>query len=79
MSPDYPDSAANVTIIAAGYRTHCTAPHCKNLGRMILRYNDAGGRPTKISEYCRRHTIERIARARAAVLRVCDQRKNIGH
>src|SRR5260221_2027441 len=75
VSTDHPESATSVTIIAAGYRRHCAAPHCKNLGRMILRYNDAGGRPTKISEFCRTHTIARIARARAAGLKVCDQRK----
>jgi hypothetical protein len=75
VGTDNPESAVSVTIIAAGYRAHCTATHCKNHGRMILRYNDAGGRPTKISEYCRRHTVERIERARAAGLKICDQRK----
>ena len=57
VGTDHPEGAASVTIIAAGYSAHCTAPHCKNLGRMILRYNDSGGRPTKISEFCRTHTI----------------------
>jgi hypothetical protein len=75
MSIDHSESAANMTIIAAGFRTHCTAPLCKKLGRMILRYNDAGGRPTKISPFCPTHTIGRIVRARTAGLKVYDQRK----
>jgi hypothetical protein len=33
----------SLTIIPLGYRARCTEAGCKNLGRMILRYADAGG------------------------------------
>ena len=48
MSADHPETAASVTIIAVRYRTlRCTEPGCKNLGRLLLRYADVGGRPPK--------------------------------
>jgi hypothetical protein len=45
MDTDHPDTATSVTIVALGYRARCTEPECENLGRLILRYADSGGRP----------------------------------
>src|ERR1700686_2996944 len=42
----------SLTIIPLGYRARCTEAGCKNPGRMILRYADAGGRPMSNSEFC---------------------------
>jgi hypothetical protein len=44
MSTDHPDTAS-VTIVALGYRAPCSEAGCGNLGRLILRYADSGGRP----------------------------------
>jgi hypothetical protein len=43
-----------VTIVALGYRACCTEAGCNNLGRMILRYADAGGRPMSNEEFAMR-------------------------
>ena len=75
MSTNHPETAASVTVVAVGYRARCTVPRCKNLGRMILRYADAGGRPISNSEVCHAHARVRIARDRAAGLKVYDDRE----
>jgi hypothetical protein len=41
---------------------------------MILRYADAGGRPMSNAEFCYAHARERVARDRAAGLKVYDER-----
>jgi hypothetical protein len=64
----------SLTIIPLGYRARCTEAGCKNLGRMILRYADAGGRPMSNGEFCHVHARERMARDRAAGLKVYDDR-----
>jgi hypothetical protein len=76
MSADHPETAASVTIIAVRYRTlRCTEPGCKNLGRLLLRYADVGRRPMSNAEFCHRHGRARIARDRAAGLKVYDGRE----
>jgi hypothetical protein len=59
---------------ARGYRVRSTEPGCHNLGRMILRHADAGGRPIDNAEFCLAHGRGRIERDRAAGLRVYDNR-----
>jgi hypothetical protein len=75
VSTEHPKSAASVTIIAGGYRARCTEARCKNLGRMILRHADTGGRPMSNSEFCYGHGRLRIARDEAAGLKVYDDRE----
>lgn len=45
MERNFSETAAS-KIVPLGYRARCTAPACRNLGRLILRYADTGGRPT---------------------------------
>jgi hypothetical protein len=52
MSADNPETAASVTIGALGYRARCAEAGCQNLGRMILRYADAGGPPMSNLQFC---------------------------
>jgi hypothetical protein len=64
----------SLTIVPLGYRARCTEAGCKNLGRMILRYADAGGRPISNQEFCHAHARARSAQARTARLKVYDDR-----
>jgi len=64
-----------VTIVILGYRARCTTSACRNLGRLILRYADAGGRPMSNGEFRHAHARERIEGARAAGLTVYDDRE----
>jgi hypothetical protein len=73
-STDHPEAAASVTIGALGYRARCTEVGCGNLARLGLRYADAGGRPMKNAVFCHAHARERLARDRAARLKVYDDR-----
>ena len=66
VSTNQPETRTNVTIIAVGYRARCTMPRCKNLGRMILRYADPGGRLISNSAFCHAHARVRLARERPA-------------
>jgi hypothetical protein len=52
MIPEQIEIATSVTIIPLGYRVRCTEPGCRNLGRMILRHADAGGRQIDDDEFC---------------------------
>lgn len=61
---------ASTTIVALGYRERCTEAGCPNLGRLILRYADAGGRPMSNSAICHAHARVRVARDRAAGLKI---------
>ena len=74
MSTDQPETAASVTINAIGYRARCTEAGCANLGRLTLRYADAGDRPMSNAEFCHAHARTRVARNRAAGLKVYDDR-----
>ena len=65
----------SVTIITLSYRACCAEPGCRNLGRMILRHADAGGRPIDNGEFCAAHGRSRIERDRAAGVRVYDNRE----
>jgi hypothetical protein len=60
--------------VGVGYSARCTEAGCKNLGRMILRYADAGGRPMSNSEFCHAHARVKVARDQAAGLKVFDDR-----
>jgi hypothetical protein len=68
-------TVSSVTINALGYRARCTETGCRNLGRMILRYADAGGRPTSHPVLCHAHSRVMLARDRAAGLKVYDDRE----
>jgi hypothetical protein len=52
-----------VKIVPLGYPARCTEPGCANLGRLILRYADAGGRPVNNPEFCHAHSGARVASA----------------
>jgi hypothetical protein len=75
MRADHLKNAASVTVVTLGYRSRCTEPGCANLGRLILRYADAGGRPMNNSEFCHAQTRVRIEGARGAGLKVYDDRE----
>ena len=77
MSTDNPESAASVTIGAISYRARCTEAACKNLGRPLVIYADAGGRPIGHPVLYHAHVRVRIEGARAAGLKVYDNR-NVG-
>jgi hypothetical protein len=79
VSTDHIETPTSLTIIAMGYRARCTEPGCRNLGRLILRYADAGGRPMSNSEFCHAHARVRIARDCAAGLKVYDDREGSGY
>jgi hypothetical protein len=74
MSADNRDVPVSVTIVVLGYRAPCTEAGCANLGRLILRHADAGGRPMSNAEFCYGHTLEKISRSKAAGLKVIDDR-----
>ena len=67
---DDPDTAASVTVDALGYRTRCTEAGCKNAGRLLFIYADAGGRPIAHPVLCHARARVKLARDRAAVLRI---------
>jgi hypothetical protein len=52
----------------------CTSAGCANLGRLILRYADAGGRPMTIAEVLPCARPRQDEGARAAGLKVYDDR-----
>jgi hypothetical protein len=74
LNTDPYETATSVAIMAARYRAPCAAPGCHNLGRLILRYADARGRPIIQLEFCHAHGRVRIPRHRAAGIRVYDDR-----
>jgi hypothetical protein len=69
MSTDHPETPASVTIGAISYRARCTESGCKNVGRLLLIYADAGGRPISHPVLCYTHRRERIARDKRQGLR----------
>jgi hypothetical protein len=74
MGTEYRETAS-VTIGALSYRARCTEARCKNLGRMLMIYADAGGRPISHPVLCHAHARVRLARDRAAGLKVYDDRE----
>lgn len=75
MSTDHSETAASVTIVALGvYSAQCKGPRCRNLGRLLLRYADADGRPISHSVLCHAHARLRVERDRVAGLKVYDDR-----
>jgi hypothetical protein len=75
VSADSSETAASVTIGAISYRARCTEAGCKNLGRLLMIYADAGGRPISHPVICHEHARVRLARDRAAGLKVFDDRE----
>jgi hypothetical protein len=75
MSTDHLETETSVTVVTITYRAQCSEPRCRNRARLILRYADAGGRPMSNSELCHAHARVRIARGRAARLKVYDDRE----
>jgi hypothetical protein len=75
MSTDYPETAATVNVDAFSYRARCTEVGCKDLGRMIMIYADAGGPPIGHPVVCHAHARARLERDRAAGLKVFDDRE----
>ena len=75
MSTDYPETAATVNIGAISYRAQCTELGCTSLGRMMMIYADAGGRPIRHPVVCHEHARVRLERDRAAGLKVFDDRE----
>ena len=45
MNIAHNESPKILTIIPHDYRARCTQARCRNLGRVILRHFDGGGRP----------------------------------
>jgi hypothetical protein len=62
-------------MVPLGYRVRCTEAACKNLGRQLMIYADAGGRPIAHPVVCHQHAGRRLARDRAAGLKVFDDRE----
>ena len=69
------DIASSVTIVPLGYRARCTEAGCKNLGRLLMIYADAGGRPIAHPALCHSHARVKIEGARGAGLKVHDDRE----
>jgi hypothetical protein len=69
---ELPETAASITIVVVGYRVRCTERGCQNLGRLLLRFTDAGGGPITNAEFCHAHARVKIAHDRAAGLKVFD-------
>jgi hypothetical protein len=76
MSTEYRESATSMTIGTLGYRARCTEAGCGNLARLGLRHADAGGRPISHPVLCHGHGRLRLARDRAAGLKVYDDRED---
>jgi len=75
MSTEHSGTATSVTIVTITYRARCTELRCQNRARLILRYADAGGRPIRNWELCHAHARVKLARDRAAGLKVYDDRE----
>jgi hypothetical protein len=75
VSTNHPETPASVTIGALGYRARCTEAGCGNLARWVFRYAGAGGRPINNLQFCYAHARERLARNRAAGLKIYDDRE----
>jgi len=75
MSAELLETPASLTILAVSYQARCTEAGCTNLGRLILRYADAGGRPTSHPVLCLAHARVKVARDRAGGLKVYEDRE----
>jgi hypothetical protein len=76
VSTDTPEIAASVNIGAISYRARCGEAGCKNLGRpLIIIYADVGGRPISHPVVCHEHARRRLARDRAAGIKVYGDRE----
>ena len=75
MSADNREMAASVNIGAISYRARSTEAGCKNLGRLLMSCADAGGRPISHPVVCHEHARRRLARDRAAGLKIYDDRE----
>jgi hypothetical protein len=75
VNTDQPDTAASVTARPIAYRARCTEAGCKNVGRLLMIYADAGGRPIAHPVLCHAHGRERLERDKEAGLKVFDDRE----
>jgi hypothetical protein len=75
VSADNFDNPASVTARPISYRARCTEAGCKNVGRFLLIYADAGGRPIAHPVVCHAHGRERIVCDKEAGLKVFDDRE----
>jgi hypothetical protein len=75
VNTDQPDTAASVTARPIAYPAHCAEAECKNVGRLLFIYADAGGRPIAHPVLCLAHGRERLERDKEAGLKVYDDRK----
>jgi hypothetical protein len=75
VNADNPKTAASVTIGAISYRARCAEAGCNNLGRMLMIYADAGGRPIGHPVVCHEHARRRLARDRTAGLKIYGDRE----
>jgi hypothetical protein len=66
MSTDHTETAASVNIGAISYRARCIEAGCKNLGRMLMIYANAGGQPISHPVVCLEHARRRLAREASA-------------
>ena len=72
--PEFQEEAAMITVVTLGYGARCTEQGCGNLGRVILRYADGGGRPLSNLERSNAHAREAIERETKAGLTIHDDR-----
>jgi hypothetical protein len=63
-----------MNIGAISYRARCTEAGCKNLGRMLMIYADAGGRPLSHPVICHEHARRKLTRDTRRGLKVYDDR-----
>jgi hypothetical protein len=75
VSADNSEKAASVNIAPISYRVRCSEAGCKNLGRNLMIYADAGGRPIAHPVVCHEHAGTRLARDWAVGLKVFDARE----
>jgi hypothetical protein len=74
VSADNFENPASVTARPISYRARCSEAGCRNLGRLLMIYADAGGRPIAHSVVCHTHGHKRLERDKAAGLKVFDDR-----
>ena len=73
---DNSETAASVTARPISYRARCIEAGCKNVGRLLFIYADAGGRPIAHQVVCHEHARTRLMRDRAAGFKVFDDRES---
>ncbi|HUD10989.1 MAG TPA: hypothetical protein VMS08_01140 [Candidatus Saccharimonadia bacterium] len=70
-----PPTTAQLHLWPCGYRIKCTAPDCRNLARIIVRYVEDGGAPSGQAELCNKDAKVEIEAAKAKRIAVHDMRE----